>query len=74
MIKLLRKANKQGKNTREVYKQQEQAYKAIIGKTNSNNYSYWEQLIATCRVERDSSLIELLDFYCVEYSMLKGGR
>ena len=69
-----RKTNKQRKNTKEIYKQQQQAYKAIIEKTNSTNYSYWEQLITTCKVEKDSDLMNLLDFYCVKYNLLKGGR
>lgn len=76
MMKLFnkqRKANKQQQN-KEVYKQQQQAYNAIIEKTNSTNYSYWEQLITTRKVERDSQLMELLDFYCVNYSLLKGGK
>ena len=71
---LTRKTNKQGRNTKEIYKQQQQAYKAIIEKTNSTKYSYWEQLITTCKVEKDSELMELLDFYCVNYNFLKGGR
>ena len=75
MMKLLtRKTNKQGRNTKEIYKQQQQAYKAIIEKTNSTNYGYWEQLITTCKVEKDSDLMDLLDFYCVNYNLLKGGR
>ena len=76
MMKLFK--NKQTNKQRELNKkrieQQRQANNAILGKTNSVNFNYWDRLITTCRVEKDIELMDLLDFYCVDYSLLKGGR
>lgn len=70
-----RELNKQQKELKKLRsKQQQQAYKVLVGRTNSANYNYWERLITTCKVERDSQLMELLDFHCINYNLLKGGR